>query len=221
MHATADGHVVVLHDATLERTTDGAGEVRALALAAVQRLDAGSRFQTPDGRFPFRGRGVRVPTLAELLEACPGVPLNVEIKQAEPPIEAAVLAVLDRFAARDRTLLAAEEPTIMTRIRAAAPGMLTGFSAVEVADFVFRVRDGRLGDYRPPGVALQVPPAYQGVPIVTPESVAAAHALGLEVHVWTVNDEAEMERLLDLGVDGIMTDFPALAAAVLHRRGLR
>ncbi|HLK12872.1 MAG TPA: glycerophosphodiester phosphodiesterase [Candidatus Binatia bacterium] len=221
VHATADGHVVVLHDATLERTTDGAGEVRALALAAVQRLDAGSRFQTPDGRFPFRGRGVRVPTLAELLEACPGVPLNVEIKQAEPPIEAAVLAVLDRFAARDRTLLAAEEPTIMTRIRAAAPGMLTGFSAVEVADFVFRVRDGRLGDYRPPGVALQVPPAYQGVPIVTPESVAAAHALGLEVHVWTVNDEAEMERLLDLGVDGIMTDFPALAAAVLHRRGLR
>jgi glycerophosphoryl diester phosphodiesterase len=70
-------------------------------------------------------------------------------------------------------------------------------------------------------VALQVPPAYAGIPIVTPETVAAAHALGVEVHVWTIDEEAQMERLLDLGVDGIMTDFPALGAAVLRRRGLR
>jgi glycerophosphoryl diester phosphodiesterase len=221
VHATADGHVIVLHDQTVDRTTDGTGAVQELSLAALQALDAGARFQAADGRFPFRNRGVRVPTLAEVLAAYPGVPLNIEIKQAAPPIETAVLAVLDRHAAREQTLLAAEDAAIMARIRAAAPEMLTSFSAAEVADFVFRVREGRLGDYRPPGVALQVPPAYAGIPIVTPETVAAAHALGVEVHVWTINAAAEMERLLDLGVDGIMTDFPALGVAVLRRRGLR
>ena len=221
MHATADGVVVVLHDETLERTTDGTGPVRALPLAAMERLDAGFRFRAPDGTYPYRDRGLRVPTLAALLEAFPGVPLNIELKQQEPAIEAAVLATLDRFAARERTLLAAEDAAIMTRIRAAASEVVTSFSAAEVADFVYRLRDGRLGDYRPPGVALQVPPAFGDTAIVTAESVAAAHALGLEVHAWTINDEAEMEGLLDLGVDGIMTDFPARGSAVLRRRGLR
>jgi glycerophosphoryl diester phosphodiesterase len=218
VHATADGHVVVLHDETLDRTTDGSGPVCARPLAEVQALDAGHGFRAPDGSHPHRGRGIRIPTLAELLERVPDVPLNIEIKQERPAIEAAVLDVLDRHGARPRTLLAAEQGTIMDRIRVAAPDVLTGFSAPEVADFVFRVRDGRLAGYRPRGAALQVPPAHQGIPIVTPETVAAAHALGLEVHVWTINDEAEMERLLDLGVDAIMTDFPARGAAVLARR---
>jgi glycerophosphoryl diester phosphodiesterase len=79
----------------------------------------------------------------------------------------------------------------------------------------------RLEGYEAPGVALQVPPAFRGTPIVTPELLAAAHARGLEVHVWTINDEPEMDRLLDLGVDALMTDLPGRAAAVLRRRGLR
>jgi glycerophosphoryl diester phosphodiesterase len=211
----------VIHDETLERTTDGAGPVRALPLAALKRLDAGHRFRAPDGTHPYRDRGVRIPTLAELLEAFPDTPINVEIKQQDPPIVAAVLATLDRFGARDRTLLAAEEGTIMARIRVAAPEIATSFSAPEVAEFIFRLRAEGHADYRPPGIALQVPPAFRDTPIVTRESVAAAHALGLEVHVWTINAEAEMEALVDLGVDGIMTDFPARAAAVLRRRGLR
>lgn len=221
MHATADGHVVVFHDDTQERTTDGSGPVRALPLAALQRLDAGYRFRAPDGTYPYRDRGVRVPTLAALLEAFPDVPLNIEIKQEEPAIEAAVLATLDRYRARPRTLLAAEQGTIMARIRAAAPDVLTSFSAPEVAEFVFRLRDGQLAGYHPPAIALQVPPSFGDTPIVTAASVAAAHALGLEVHVWTVNEEPEMETLLALGVDALMTDFPARASAVLRRRGLR
>ncbi|TMB54291.1 MAG: glycerophosphodiester phosphodiesterase, partial [Deltaproteobacteria bacterium] len=202
MHATADGHVVVLHDEALERTTDGTGPVRALPLAALQRLDAGCRFRAPDGTFPFRDRGLRVPALAEVLEAFPGVPLNIEVKQLDPPIEHTVVALLDRFAARAHTLLAAEDGTIMARIRAAAPDVLTSFSAPEVAEWVFRLRDGNLAGYQPPGVALQIPPAFGDITLVTAESVAAAHRLGLEVHVWTINEPAEMEALLDLGVDG-------------------
>jgi glycerophosphoryl diester phosphodiesterase len=213
--------VVVIHDATLERTTDGSGPVHALPLAALDRLDAGYRFRLSDGTYPYRDRGVRVPTLARLLEVFPDTPLNIELKQADPPIEAAVLATLDRYQARGRVLLAAEDGAIMARIRAAAPDVLTSFSAPEVAEFVFRLRDGALGSYRAPGVALQVPPGFRDVPIVTTELVAAAHERGLEVHAWTINDEPEMEHLLDLGVDGLMTDFPDRGVAVLRRRGLR
>ena len=221
MHATADGQVVVFHDETLDRTTDGTGLVRSLPLAALQRLDAGHRFRAPDGTYPFRGRGLRVPTLEEVLAAFPHVPLNIEVKQADPPIEPAVATVLDRFAARERTLLAAEDGMIMARIRAAAPDVLTSFSAPEVAEWVYRLRDGRLADYRPPGIALQVPPAFGDVALVTADSVAAAHRLGLEVHAWTINEEQEMEALLDLGVDGIMTDFPARGFELFRRHGLR
>src|SRR5262249_46180895 len=149
------------------------------------------------------------------------VPLNVEIKQDEPPIVGAVLSDLDAAGARARTLLAAEHHHIMARIRAEAPDVLTSASAMEVAELVGRVADGRTGDLRPAFAALQVPPEYAGTPIVTPAFVAAAHRLGVEVHVWTINDEIEMARLLDLDVDGLMTDLPSSGLAVLARRGLR
>jgi len=217
VHASADGVVVVIHDETLERTTDGTGLVRALPLAALQRLDAGHRFRAPDGSYPFRDRGIRIPTLAELLEAVPDVPLNIEIKQQTPSIEAAVLATLDRFDARARTLLAAEEAEIMVRIRTAAPDMVTSFSAHEVAEFVRRVGGGDFAGYRSPGIALQVPPAFQDISIITATSVAAAHDLGLEVHAWTINEPDEIEALLALGVDGIMTDVPGVAARILRK----
>jgi glycerophosphoryl diester phosphodiesterase len=155
------------------------------------------------------------------LRAHPGVPLNVEIKQDDPPIEDLVLATLDRHGARESVLLAAEHGHIMERIRRAAPEMLTSHSAVEVAEFVSRLQEGRLASYRPPGIAWQVPPSYLDTAIVTPEFVAAAHELGTEVHVWTINTAPEMHALLDLGVDGLMTDVPALAMEVLRARGLR
>jgi glycerophosphoryl diester phosphodiesterase len=221
VHATRDGHVVVLHDATVDRTTDGTGLVREMTLAELHRLDAGARFNGEGDAFPYRGRGVRVPTLAAVLEAFPGVPLNIEIKQDQPAIEQAVLDVLDRFAARARVLLAAEEARIMARIRAAAPDVLTSFSAGDVLEFVTAWQGGTLDAYRPPGVALQIPPSFGDVQLVTAESVAIAHGMGLEIHVWTIDDPAEMAALLDLGVDALMTDVPPLAARLLRERGLR
>jgi len=123
VHATADGHVVVLHDPALDRTTDGHGPVTATPLAELERLDAGHGFTAPDGTHPFRGQGIRVPTLRALLAAHPDVPLNIEIKQDDPPIVDRVLADLDAFGARERTLLAAEHHHIMERIRAVVEGV--------------------------------------------------------------------------------------------------
>lgn len=211
----------MLHDADVDRTTNGSGPVREMTLAQLQALDAGWHHRAPDGSHPHRGKGIVVPTLDALLAAHPGVPLNIEIKQDEPAIEDAVLAVLDRHGARPQTLLAAEHARIGTRMRAAAPDMLTSFSAEEVADFVGRLRESRWDGYVPPAIALQVPAAWNGIEIVTEPFLEAAHRLELEVHVWTVNEPVEMHRLLALGVDGIMTDLPAVAMEVLRRRRLR
>jgi glycerophosphoryl diester phosphodiesterase len=221
VHGSADGEVVVIHDPTLERTTDGVGEVRALSLAEIKRCDAGYRFRAADGTAAFRGRGIRVPTLGEVLGAFPGVPLNIEIKQLAPAIEDAVLGVLDRFSARGRVLLAAEDGRIMSRIRARAEGVLTGSSVEDVVAFAEAWEAQRLDRYRHPGVALQVPSDFMGRPLVTRQLVDHAHRLGVEVHVWTIDDAAEMKRLLGLGADGLMTDLPTLAMSVLRNLGLR
>jgi len=220
VHATADGEIVVLHDPTLERTTDGAGAVAALRFAEIERLDAGHRF-TPDGgrTFPFRGAGVRVPRLGELLREFPGMPLNIEIKQETPSIVAEVVALLR--AARTPVVLAAELDVIMQAIRGHAPDLPTSLAAGEVAGFIGTLTAGEAPTLPAGAVALQIPPRFEDVELVNAATVAAAHAVGAEVHVWTINDSDEMRRLLALGCDGIMSDVPALARRVVgeYRRG--
>src|SRR5712692_10056279 len=159
VHATRDGVVVVIHDPTLERTTDGSASVRDLSFAELSRYDAGFRFGA-EGVHPFRGRGVRVPALQELLDAFPEVPLNIEIKQADPPIEPLVAGLLTENRALDRVLLAAEDDAIMRRIRASAPAAATSFSYGEAQEFFKRCFAGDLGGYNPPGLALQIPSRF-------------------------------------------------------------
>jgi glycerophosphoryl diester phosphodiesterase len=219
VHRTADGQVVVFHDPTLERTTDGRGTVSGLPLAELRGLDAGSGF-TPDGgrTHPFRGQDVRIPTLSEVLEEFPEVPIIIEVKQVEPPLEADLRDVIAGSKAEGRTLVfsLAQEP--LDRYRALDPEQPTGFGPEDVAEFLGRIRAGGWDGYRPPGVAFAVPVSWHGIPIVSGPFVEAAHRFDCEVYVWTVNDETEMEQLLDLGVDGLISDFPARLAEVVRRR---
>ena len=220
MRATRDGVVVVIHDSTLERTTNERGAVCERSFAELRRCDAGFRFEQA-GRYPYRGRGVQVPSLEELLDEMPQVPLNIEIKQTEPPIEPTVAALLERKRAYDRVVLAAEDDTIMRGIRACAPRAATSASRAEAQDFFERCFWRGFDGYVPAARALQIPPRYGELDLVTADTLAAAHRFGLEVHVWTVNEEAEMERLLRLGVDGVMSDFPGRLVAVARRLGVR
>jgi glycerophosphoryl diester phosphodiesterase len=220
VHATRDGVVVVIHDSTLERTTNGRGAVRDLPFSEIERLDAGFRFAR-DGSYPFREQGVRVPALEELLEEFPEVPLNIEIKQAEPAVEPAVVSLLVRKGALERSLLAAEDDQIMRRIRSHAPGVATSASFGEVRDFFERCFADRFEGYAPEARALQIPERFGDIDLVSPETLAAARRFGLETHVWTVNEESAIERLLRLGVDGLMSDFPSRLVAVARRSSAR
>lgn len=211
VHASSDGVIVVHHDDTVDRTTDGSGLVREHTFADLQGLDAGFRFSRDGSDFCYRGHGLWIPTLEEVLDAFPDVPINMEIKQGEPPIVAAVLAVLRELQAEDRVLLAAEHDSIMTEIRRLAGDIPTSFATGEALDFFDRLKRGDFAGYAPAGTALQIPARFGEIELVTAESVAIAHEHGLEVHVWTINEPDEMDRLLALGVDGIMSDLPGLA----------
>ncbi len=219
VHASRDGRIVVMHDPDVERTTNGTGPLREQPWSELQRLDAGHHFSRDGRDFPYRGQGIRIPALEDLLLAYPHAPCNIEIKQEDPPIAEEVVRLIRRLGAAPRILLAAEHDSIMTEIRRYAGEIPTSFAAEEVAAFVSHLTTSSFDGYDPPGCALQIPPRFGPIELVTAGSVAAAHRCGLEVHVWTINERDEMEQLLGLGVDGIISDLPGLARLVVDGRG--
>jgi glycerophosphoryl diester phosphodiesterase len=220
VHLTRDGEVVVLHDADVARTTDGRGDVATLAWRELAALDAGARFLAPDGSAPFRGRGVRVPRLAELFERFPDARFNVELKRNDARLIGAVLELIRRHGREARTLLAAEQDDTMRALREAMRAQRCGAAlGASVGDVLGFVRAAVAGTEPPAGpMALQIPAEFAGRPLVTPELVKFAHAHDVQVHVWTINAPAEMERLLALDVDGVMSDFPGLLRSVVEAR---
>lgn len=209
VHATSDGIIVVHHDVTVERTTDGQGPLADFSFGDLCELDAGYQYTRGHDDYPYRGHGLQIPTLEEVFESFPDVPCNMEVKP--PGIAAEVVKIIRAAGAADRVLLAAEHDEIMQEIRQVGEGIPTSFATGEVIDFVDRFQNGRFEGYAPEGTALQIPPRYGDVELVTPETIAAAHQHGLEIHVWTINQLDEMQDLLRMGVDGIMSDLPGLA----------
>ena len=218
VHMTRDGEMVVIHDATVDRTTDGSGAVGEMTLEELRGLDAGYRFSPDGGRsYPYRGRGVRIPTLAEVCEEFPATCLNIDIKEPQPGVERAILRVIR--GAEGRSLVVSQYNAVVRRFREVSGGRIpTGASRLETATFYIasRLRLERL--LRPAYEALQVPTEHRGIALVTPRFVEAAHSRGARVDVWTINDPDEMRRLLDLGADVIMTDRPEALAGVLEGR---
>jgi glycerophosphoryl diester phosphodiesterase len=221
VHTTADGHVVVIHDATVDRTTNGTGAVREMTLAEVKRLDAGYRFTRDSGAtFPYRGAGIGIPTLEEIYDEFVDMPINVEIKGERPGIEEALWRIIEVAGGEDRTLVVSESTATIRRFREASGGRVaTASSSVELISFWLLSHLGLSWSFKPPFQALQGPETYHGLRIVTPGFVRAAHERGLRVDVWTIDSEPDMRRLLGYGVDGIMTDRPDVLAKVLEGSG--
>ena len=220
VHMTRDGHIVVIHDATVDRTTSGTGAVSEMTIDELRGLDAGYNF-SPDGgpTRPYRGRGSKVPMLERVLREFPGVAINIDIKAGSSGIEAAVLGVVREADALGRVLVVSTTHATVKRFRRISGGHVsTGASRWETGMFYLLSRLHLEWLARPDYDALQVPPVHRGIPLVTPRFIAAAHSSGVRVDVWTINQANEMRRLLDLGVDVIMTDRPGMLAEVLERR---
>jgi glycerophosphoryl diester phosphodiesterase len=219
VHRTRDGVFVCHHDATVDRTTNGTGAIAGMTLAEIRRFDAGYRFTTDGGAHPFRGKGVNIPTFEELFSLSPDVRVNVEIKQRKPDACAPFIELIDRLGIADRVLVAAGSDRIGRRFRALSGGRVaTSPGAPAIFRFWLAVKAGVSHLLKPDYDALQVPEFHRGLHVVSRRFVVAAHRVGLHVHVWTVDHPADMRRMMDLGVDGIMTDRPDLLLEVAGPR---
>jgi glycerophosphoryl diester phosphodiesterase len=232
VHATADRELVVCHDATVDRTTNASGAIASMTLADVQALDnaywwvPGEVVATDrdESEYVHRGkapaeRAFGIATLREVLDAFPDVFINFDIKQTAPvvePYEALLAAVLAEYGRKDDVIVASFLDGATDAFKACAPEVSTSAGTAGVAEFYAAVRDGAP---TPLSVtrhhALQVSPSFQTTTIVDEKFVTRAHEAGLAVHVWTIDDAAEMRRLIDLDVDGVMTDRPSVLTDVL------
>jgi glycerophosphoryl diester phosphodiesterase len=212
-HLTRDGVVVAFHDCRLDRVTDRKGRISELGIAEVEAADAGFHFTAPDGTHSFRGRGVRVPRLEDILTRWPDARVNIDPK-ADDTVEPLV-ALLDRLDAWERVCIGAFSDARLKRVRRLARGRAcTSMGPAAVAIAKLSTASGRMP--RLGADCLQVPPAQGGIPLVTERFVRAAHRAGLPVHVWTIDDEPAMRRLLGLQVDGIMTNRPSALLDVVQ-----
>ncbi|MEO8073435.1 MAG: glycerophosphodiester phosphodiesterase [Acidobacteriota bacterium] len=219
VHSTADGTLVVLHDGSVDRTTDGRGKISEMTLEAVKKLDAGFPFTTDGGQtLPFRGKEITVPTLAEIFDALPEMKFNIEPKQQTPSIIKPLCNLIRERKMIDKVIVGSFNQSVIDDFRRECPEVATSASPSEVSKFLALEKTGIGESYSPPMQALQIPEQIGGIPIVTKDFVEAAHKRNLKVHVWTINDPADMRRLLEMGVDGIMTDYPdRLLNLLVHR----
>ena len=218
VHATADGHCVVIHDATVDRTSDGSGAVADMSLAQLSEFDAGYHFTRDGGvTFPFRAKGVRVPSIVEVFEALPEMRYTIEVKHgsAQRPLFDAI----ERFGVAHRVVAAGmydRDRTQFARHRGAVSA-----STEQARTFITAHRLHVERFIATPFDVVQLPETHNGNRVVTPRLVRALHRRGIPLHVWTVNEAADMERLLDWGIDGIVTDRPDILGRVLHGRAGR
>ncbi len=209
IRSTRDDVLVVCHDDTVDRTTNGEGAIRDLTLAEAQALDAGYQWTADDGAsYPYRGEGAQVPTLEEVFQSFPDRRLNIEIKQSDPPITEPLCRMIRAHDMENSVLIATFDPGTMANFRTQCPEVATSATAPEIRMFLtmHRVLLGNL--YRGVAEAFELPLRMRDLEIVTPDLVRQSRHHNIRVLVWTVNEEDEMKRLLDLGVDGILTDYP-------------
>jgi glycerophosphoryl diester phosphodiesterase len=235
VHATADRTVMVCHDATVDRTTAGSGAIAQLAFAELRALD-NAHWWVPgevvavgraEDEYVHRGKASQDPSfgiasLRDVLEEFPNTFLNLDIKQTAPAVEAYeqhVADLLREFGRTDDVIVASFDDRATDAFSAIAPEVSTSCGTILTTAIWQAVQDGQaLPETR--HHALQVPAAVGEIVVVDERFVERAHDHGLAVHVWTIDEPEEMERLLDLGVDGIMTDRPSVLEAILQRRGV-
>ena len=205
VHLSADGHVVVIHDPTLDRTTSASGRVDRLPLAEIQRADAGARFTRDRGAsHPYLGTGLSVPTLDDVMTRFPAIPLLIEIKTRKA--SAATREVIERHAATSRCIVASFDEGAMLPF--AGSGVAQGGSRRETAMLLWRAMLG-LPPARVGFNVLCMPPQHRGFPLPVGGYATILEPLGVPVHCWTIDDPVEAKRLRERGVRGIISNDPA------------
>ncbi|MCJ7625594.1 MAG: glycerophosphodiester phosphodiesterase [Anaerolineaceae bacterium] len=207
VHMTRDGAIVLIHDDTVDRTTDGTGDIRAMSLAEAQSLDAGYYWTQDDGgTYPYRGKGIVIPPLETVFETFPGYPMIIEIKQETTSMAQPLCSLIREHGMAEKVIIPSFSDVATQEFRRACPEVATAASTGEVTNFVIRNFILLSGTISPDYYAMQVPESRSGIPVVTRLFLWAAQRRNIQVHIWTINEREDMQRFIEMGVDGIMTD---------------
>jgi glycerophosphoryl diester phosphodiesterase len=215
---TKDSVLVVSHDENVDNKSNGVGRVVDLSMKELQTLDAAYNWSPKDGpTFPHRGQGITYTSLEDVFIAFPEMRFNIDMKQSDPPIYAALCELIRKYNMQDKVVAASFSHETITAFRKLCPEVTTSGDETETRNFVF-MNLAYLGRwYNPDFNVFQVPTKSSGITIMTSHFVRAAHERNLRVDVWTIDDPEEMNRMLDMGVDGIITDRPDLLMKLLGR----
>jgi len=219
IHQSKDGHLVVIHDDSVDRTTNGQGKIINMNLAEIQALDAGY-YWTEDGEsYPYRAQGITIPTLAELFEHYPTMPMVIDIKDQDAGYEEKLCSLIKHYKKSKDVVIGSFHPNALKKFRNFCPEVATSMHPTEVRNMVLLSYTFLKSLFRPTDfIAAQVPVRSGAIKIIHPGFVKLAKQRKIAVQVWTVNDPEEMQYLIDLGVDGIMTDRPDLLLDLLQKQ---
>ena len=209
VQSTKDGHLVVLHDRTVDRTTNASGPVENYTLAELKKLDAAYRWSPDNGRtYLLRNKDIKIPTLAEVFEAFPETRMNIEIKDPKANVIPSLCRLIRDHHMSNKVMIASFDGSALKEFRSMCPDVATSAGFTEAFLFYYLQKMRLESVYSPDALALQMPETRGDRQVVNRRFVEAAHDRNMRVHVWTVNDVDSMKRLLKMGVDGIMTDYP-------------
>ena len=216
---SADGVPVVIHDETVDRTTDGFGRVREFTFQELRRFDAAYDWSGRDEPHhnPYRGSGFVIPSLDEVFHAFPEARIVVEIKEACTDLIEAVGELIEKYQRHNVTMVASFYTPVLKKFRAGYPDVATSAGRSEVFRFWLAEKLFLKGAVKPDYVAIQVPERFRGIHLVTPGFIEAARQRQLSLHVWTVNDTNDITRLFQSGVDMVITDVPDYALDMITR----
>ncbi|MFV8781466.1 glycerophosphodiester phosphodiesterase [Microbulbifer sp. SA54] len=208
VHETMDGALVLMHDATVERTTDGEGAISALTLPELHKLNVAYNWTRDGQTYPYREKPQHIVTIDEVFQQFPKYPMIIELKTPDPEAARSLCRKLQAFNKSNQVIVSSFHQAAIDRFREDCPHVATGAGADEVRVFVLASKFGAFRLLSPRYQALHIPIEHDGITLVTPAAVNDAQSHGVRVDVWTVNEEAEMRRLIEMGVAGIMTDRP-------------
>lgn len=223
LHMTRDGHLVAIHDDTVDRTTDGSGRVNDMTLEEIKRLDAGHYFKDLDGEYSYRGKGVEIPTLEEIFDALPNMKWNIEIKDTNDPdlyeeiVRTYWQMIKDYGLEKDVLTASFNQDIIDLLIEESASEAFVSGGRQEIKKFAVLhfLLLNRL--YKPYVNAIQIPTKDGKISLKSKLLIKGAQKIGMDVHYWTINDPELMKELLELGADGLITDRPDLMLNLLDR----
>lgn len=216
VHMTSDDQLVLMHNASVDDTTNGSGEIRKKSWEYLNTLDAGYDWKRGED-FPYRGKGIKIPRLEEVFDAFPQMRMNIEIKQSQPSLVPAFCQLIQKHKMKDNLLVASFSDAVVKEFRSQCHGVATSTAKFELAEFLLKYPLSG-GTFKPRKAdVIQMKDKLSVIRFINKDFVDKVHKMHLPVHAWTINEPDQMRKMIAAGVDGIITDYPGTLLTLLGR----